>query len=204
MINRAELKLNAKAQIKGNIGILFVISLLIGLIVGAVSAIPFAGAIATGFILSPAFGLSVTYIYLRLSDGIKPEVADMFYGFKDLWCAFKVQFLTGLFTFLWSLLFVIPGIIKALSYSMSTYILAENPGMPALEAIERSKKMMDGHKADLFVLGLSFIGWALLGSITLGIAYIWIIPYVSTTYVNFYNQIKGEGITETPVETDLN
>ena len=128
----------------------------------------------------------------------------MFYGFKDLWCAFKVQFLTGLFTFLWSLLFVIPGIIKALSYSMSTYILAENPGMPALEAIERSKKMMDGHKADLFVLGLSFIGWALLGSITLGIAYIWIIPYVSTTYVNFYNQIKGEGITETPVEADLN
>lgn len=185
MTDRAELKLRAKSQIKGNIGILFVISLLIGLI---------TGAIAAGFVLAPAFGLSVAYVYLRLAGGTRPDVADMFYGFKDLWCAFKVQFLTGLFTSLWSLLFVIPGIIKALSYSMSMFILAENPGMPALEAIDRSKKMMDGHKADLFVLGLSFIGWFLLGSVTLGIAYIWIAPYVSTTYVNFYNEIKGEKI----------
>ena len=77
---------------------------------------------------------------------------------------------------------------------MADYILAENPGMAALEAIDRSKAMMDGHKADLFVLMLSFIGWTLLGAITFGIAYIWIVPYMSATYVNFYNTIKGEQV----------
>lgn len=73
---------------------------------------------------------------------------------------------------------------------MSMYILAENKGKPALECINESKQMTDGHKMDLFVLDLSFIGWILLGMITFGIAFIWIIPYMSTTSANVYRSLK--------------
>ena len=192
-MNRAELKAAAKAQIKGKIGILFLITLIIGAISGAASAllslIPGGGIIAT-VIITPAFTLSVARVYLDVVKGNTPKAADAFCGFNDFWAAFKVTFLVGLFTFLWSLLFVIPGIIKALSYSMSLYILAENKGKPALECINESKAMTEGHKAELFVLGLSFYGWLLLCGITFGIAYIWVGPYMQATYINAYNSLK--------------
>lgn len=193
-MNRKELKTLAKQQIKGNIGILFVISLIvavISLIANLVlSLIPFVGSLAAAIIVTPAFTLSVTRVYLNLTYGVKPGAGDAFTGFDDFWSAFKVNFLVGLFTFLWSLLFVIPGIVKTLSYSMSMYVLAENKGKPALECIKESKVITNGHKMDLFVLGLSFIGWILLGYITLGIGYIWILPYVEATYTNAYNRLK--------------
>ena len=192
-MNRAELKKAAKSQIKGKIGILFLITLIIGLISGAASGIlaliPFGGLVAS-IIITPAFALSTVRVYLNVVKGNTPEVGDAFSGFDDFWSAFKVQFLVGLFTFLWSLLFIIPGIIKSLSYSMSMYILAENNAKPALECINESKAMTYGYKTDLFVLGLSFFGWGLLCVITLGIAGIWVIPYMNATYVNCYNALK--------------
>ena len=188
-MNRAELKAAAKAQIKGHIGILFLISLVVALIGSLLNAIPAIGSIAS-MLITPALSLSVVRIYLNLTKGVSPKVADSFGAVGDFWCAFKVNFFVGLFTSLWSLLLYIPGIIKALSYSMALYILAENPDMPALEAIDRSKKMMDGHKMDLFVLYLSFIGWGLLCGITFGIAAIWVIPYMQATMTNAYNYLK--------------
>lgn len=200
-MNRAQLKEMAKSQIKGNIGILFVIVLLIGLIGSAVGAIPVVGAIAAALVVTPAFSLAVIQIYLGLTQGRKPEISDMFSEFKNFWPAFKVNFLVGLFTGLWSLLFFIPGLIKMISYSMSMYILAENPELGALEAISRSKKMMHGYKMEFFVLSLSFIGWMLLGVITFGIAYIYVLPYMQATLANFYNSIKSNGaVVENPVE----
>jgi uncharacterized membrane protein len=190
-MNRAELKAAAKEQIRGKIGVLFLISLVTGLISGAVGAIPVVGSVASTFVVAPAFSLSMIYIYLNVVKGQHPAVGDAFSGFSDFWSAFKVTFLTGLFTMLWSLLFIIPGIIKAFSYSMAMYILAENPGKPALECIEESKRMTQGHKMELFVLGLSFIGWALLCGITFGIAYIWVGPYMQATYVNAYHKLKN-------------
>lgn len=195
-MNRAELKSAAKSQIKGKIGILFVISLIIALIAGAagfiLSFIPFVGPLISVIIISPAFALSLVKVYLNVVSGTKPEVADSFCGFNDFWSAFKVNFLVGLFTFLWSLLFIIPGIVKSFSYSMSLYILAENKGKPALECIKESKDMTNGYKMDLFVLELSFIGWILLSSITLGIALIWVAPYMYATYTNAYNFLKTQ------------
>ncbi len=85
---------------------------------------------------------------------------------------------------------MIPGIVAALSYSQAFYILAENPGIGALEAIRISKRMMYGYKGKLFLLYLSFIGWAILSALTLGIGYLWLIPYVSTTLANFYEEVK--------------
>ena len=193
-MNRVELKSLSKQQIKGKIGILFVITLIIALISGiasfVLSFIPIAGNLVNTIIIIPAFALSVTRVYLNVTANIKPSVEDAFCGFTDFWSAFKVNFLVGLFTLLWSLLFVIPGIVKAYSYSMSMYILAENKDKPALECINESKKMTYGYKMKLFVLELSFIGWILLGCITFGIAYIWVIPYINTTHANAYNSLK--------------
>ncbi len=192
-MNRSELKSQAKQQIKGKIGILFVITLIIALISGAasfvLSFIPLGGLVSA-IIITPAFTLSLIRVYLNVASGIKPTAGDAFCGYDDFWSAFKVTFLTGLFTFLWSLLFIIPGIVKSYAYSMSLYVLAENKGKPALECINESKAMTDGHKMDLFVLGLSFIGWCLLGCITFGIAYIWVLPYMEATYINAYNSLK--------------
>ena len=122
--------------------------------------------------------------------GQQPEAKDAFCGFDDFFSAFKVNLLTGIFTFLWSLLFVIPGIIKSISYSMAMYVLAENKGKNAMECINESKAMTEGHKMDLFLLGLSFMGWILLTIVTCGIAYIWVGPYMSTTFANAYRSLK--------------
>lgn len=198
-MNRAEIKSLAKQQIKGKIGILFVIALIICAITTVASSIfgPYAGPVIATIIITPAFMLSQIRIFQNLAKGNAPKVSDAFGGFDDFWSAFKVNFLVGLFTYLWTLLFIIPGIIKGFSYSMAMFILAENKGMGAREAINRSKAMMHGHKMDMFVLELSFIGWMLLGMVTFGIAYIWIIPYMSATYINFYNKIKGVEATAT-------
>ena len=190
MKTRAELKEMAKQQIKGNIGMLFVIALIIGAISGVAGAFP-PLALVVSIIVTPAFSISIIRVYQELArGGKKPEAKDAFAGFDDFWTGFKALFLVGLFTFLWSLLFVIPGIIKSFSYSQTMMIVAENKGISAREAINRSKAMMDGRKMDYFVLGLSFIGWGLLCCITLGIAAIWVGPYAQATMVNFYNDIK--------------
>lgn len=204
-MNRAELKSKAKSQIKGKIGILFVITLVIGVISTLatliLSFIPVIGSLAATIIVTPAFGLSVIRIYLMVTREQKPEVKDAFSGFDDFWSYFKVSFLVSLFTFLWSLLFVIPGIVKAYSYSMSIFILAENKGKSALECINESKAMTNGHKGELFVLNLSFIGWLLLVCITFGIAAIYVAPYMNATLANAYNSLKpvAQEITDEPV-----
>ena len=194
MKTRAELKAMAKEQIRGNIGALFVITLIIGgisFLAGLILGMIPMGSLIVSLIITPAFSLSTLRIYLALvNSGQKPEPRDAFSGFDDFWSAFKTTFPTGLFTFLWSLLFIIPGIIKGYSYSMAMYIVAENPGISALEAIDRSKKMMDGHKMEFFILYLSFYVWALLTVITFGIAGIWTIPYMNATLANFYNEVK--------------
>lgn len=199
-MNRAELKTMAKQQIKGKIGILFVITLIIGALsalAGIVLNLIPGGGLVASIIITPAFSLSLIRVYLDIVAGGTPKAGDAFTGFDDFWSAFKVSFLVGLYTFLWSLLFFIPGIVKALSYSMSMYILAENKGKSARECIAESKAMTDGHKMELFVLGLSFIGWGLLCGITLGIALIWVAPYMLATLANVYKSLKPVEVVET-------
>lgn len=189
MFTRAEIKQQAKDQLKGNVWILFLCTLLTSLISGAAGAIPAIGFLSA-FLLAPPLTLGLTMIYLNTTYGDKPQVATIFDGFQHYGQIVLLNFMVMLFTILWSLLFVIPGIIKGLSYSMSTYILAENPDMSASEALDESKAIMDGHKMDLFVLSLSFIPWMLLCTITLGIAGIYVGPYMTLTMTNFYHKIK--------------
>ena len=198
-MDRASLKAMAKSQIKGNVGKLLIITLLFVLISLAASAIPYVGSVA-GFVFSAGFSLSLTIIFLGLTQNKPVAIGDMFKGFNDLWAAIKLYFLMSLKIALWSMLFLIPGIVKTYAYSMAPYILAENPGMSAREAINRSKKMMEGHKMELFVLQFSFLGWMILSTFTFGLLLIWVLPYMNAAIANFYNAIKGSGSSSSTVE----
>lgn len=110
------------------------------------------------------------------------------------------MFLMQIKIMLWTLLFIIPGIIKSFSYAMTPYILVEHPEMPVSEAIQTSKRMMNGHKFDLFYLYLTFIGWFLLSIITCGIGFFWLTPYMATAKAAFYLDLKtSEGVIEATV-----
>lgn len=183
MINRSEIKKTAKAQIKGNIGILFVCQFVISLISTLAAPI--------GFLIAPAFSLSTVMIYLALTQNVRPSVGEIWGGFQLFGKALWLKIITGFFTFAWSLLFVIPGIVKGYAYSMAPYILADNPGMTAREALRESKRITNGYKVDLFVLMLSFIGWFLLIPLTLGLIMIWLVPYTNATLANYYLAMKA-------------
>ena len=139
--------------------------------------------------------VAIGMLYARwdlFTKGALPEAGALFAPFKQYARTVGAVLLVFVYTLLWTLLLVIPGIIKAYSYSMTFYILRENPEMTAGDAITASQKMMDGHKMDLFLLSLSFIGWAILASITFGIGYLWLIPYIYTAYAAFYETLKKE------------
>ncbi len=187
MINRPEMKAKAKLQIKGNIGILFVCQLIITLISSIAAPI-----FMSGLLTAPSFALSTVMIYIALTQNVRPSVGDIWKGFNLFGKALWLSIITGFLTFLWSLLFTIPGIIKGIAYSMAPYILADNPGMTAREALRESIRLTHGHKGELFVLKLSFIGWVLLVPLTLGLIVIWLAPYSHATYVNYYIALKSK------------
>lgn len=142
-------------------------------------------------VLGGAVSLGYAKFNLHLVDGQPPRFDDLFSEFHRIWPAFCLGFLMGLFTFLWSLLFIIPGILAAYSYAMAPYILAENPDMTAREAIAASKEMMRGNRWRLFCLGFSFIGWSMLCILTLGIGSLWLRPYEEAAHAAFYRKVSG-------------
>lgn len=140
---------------------------------------------------------SATWFHRAIkTEGLKME--EMFWPFKkDYGGNVLLMFLMELYIFLWSLLFVIPGIVKSYSYSLAMYIKSENPQISASQAIELSKKMTNGRKMDLFVLDLSYIGWFLLSSITLNIlGVLYVLPYYQAAKAFAYEEIKEEAISK--------
>lgn len=113
-------------------------------------------------------------------------------AFSNYWHKVWTMLLMAILTGLWTLLFIIPGIIKAFSYAMTPFIVEENPELTANEAIHRSRMMMRGHKFDLFWLWLSFIGWGILCMLTAGIGFIWLVPYMETSQAAFYEEVKAD------------
>lgn len=201
-MSRAEIKKLAKQQIEGNIFTVFLMTVTSFIICFACNLIPIAGAIIA-LIITPALGMGFTMAYLSMARNEKITAGDLFKGFnltgKTLW----LSILIGFFTFLWSLLLWIPGIIKSLSYSAAPWILAENPHLTAGEALNRSKIVMNGHKWELFVLQLSFILWDLLVVITFGIASIYVIPYTQVTLANFYRKLGISDEDSELIETEV-
>lgn len=132
---------------------------------------------------------------LRHWRGEEVTVGETFAAFRIYKPTVVTMLVRGIYVWLWSLLFVIPGIVKAYAYSMVPYIIYENPNLTANQAIKMSKKMTNGYKFDLFVLGLSFIGWQLLSAITGGVVGLfWANPYMGLTHAGVYEDLKWRAI----------
>lgn len=195
-----------------------IIGLVVALVIWLIITIVIGGAGKLGYAI----------FNLKLVDNKEVEFKDLFSQFHRLGDGFCMNFLVGLYTVLWTLLFVIPGIIKTYSYAMTPYILAENPGMTATEAITESRRIMDGNKWRLFCLGFSFIGWGLLCaapsliaigilasvairtqnllstlwiiplSILVGVGFLFLSPYQEAAWAAFYRDISGTTVVPDP------
>lgn len=143
------------------------------------------------FVFSP-LNIGYTYAFNSLyMEGDNALTGNTFrFGFRRWGRNVWGMFLVGFFTSLWSLLLIVPGIIKFYAYAMTPYILIDNPELSANQAINLSCKMMKGHKFDLFFLQLSFIGWGILSVFTGGIGLLWLMPYMMSSQAAFYQDIK--------------
>ena len=143
------------------------------------------------FIIGGVVNIGYAQYLLNQYNRAQLDIHELFSRFDRFKEGFLQSFLRGLYIVLWSLLFIIPGIIKSYSYAMTPFIMAENPDITAKEAIEASKQLMDGHKGELFMLDLSFIGWTLLAALTLNIGTIFLNPYKNAAYAAFYKELTA-------------
>ena len=195
-MDRASMKAHAKEQIKGKILTLLAISIIIGLATGAISfVLGFIGSIAV-FLITGAIIFAQCFIYLGVTKKSRmPKIEDLLVGFKDdNFLRTLVAYLRYvIFTFLWGLLFYVPGIIKSISYSQMFYLMVEDEDLDAAEAQKQSMELMEGHKWEYFVLLLSFFPWYLLCAVTFGIASIYVAPYVQTTLAEYHVRLVNGG-----------
>ena len=195
MKNNSELRDAAKESLKGKWGIAIGGCLIYNLIIIAVNNIPLIGSLASLVITGP-LALGLVWFSIDLAKNNETKIEVIFDGFKEFTKATGAYLLMILYIIGWTFLFIIPGIIKAISYSQTFYILSDDTSIGSEEAIQKSMQMMDGHKLQYFLLGLSFIGWMLLCLLTLGIGFLWLIPYIQVTYAKFYLNLKEQSNLE--------
>ncbi|MDR2084828.1 MAG: DUF975 family protein [Bacteroidales bacterium] len=192
----------AKESLQGMWGTAAITTLFFGLLEGAITCIPglgliFGGPLALGYII---------FLMTVKSDKPNARIERIFDGFKDFSRTLVAYVLVLVYIFLWTLLFIIPGIIMAYAYSMTFFILAEDKNISASDALKKSKQMMMGYKWKLFCLNLRFFGWAFLCILTLGIGFFWLRPYVYMSHLNFYHDITGklsDTIKDKPVNSNI-
>lgn len=170
------------------------LSNIIGFLAGIMAAAAGIGLLYTIFV-GNIIALGNKGWFLRYWRGELPTTGELFSSFRIYKPALTTMLVKNIYTFLWSLLFVIPGIVKAYSYSMTEYILYENPNLSANEAITLSRKLTDGSKGDLFIFDLSFLGWNLLNVFTFGLLGIFYTqPYYNTAHAAVYQALKDAAI----------
>lgn len=174
-------------------GTLALITLIYVLISCAASGISYG-------ILTLLFGGTLFLGYLlaikKAMSSVKPEAGDVFAGFgNNLSASIVTYLLENVYIFLWTLLLIIPGIVKSYSYACALYLI-EDEGLSGNEAITRSREIMNGHKWELFCLHLSYIGWLILSIFTLGILLLWITPKMETAQYMFYRHITGKDLEQ--------
>jgi len=179
----------ARESLKGKWGLAVGTFFLFFLILFAVEMIPDAGPILSLLISGP-FALGISIFSLAISRNENARLEQIFQGFNRFGVALGAYLLMLLFVLLWMILLIIPGIVAAISYAMTFYILADDDSIGPMEAIDLSKKMMYGYKWKYFYLMLRFFGLAILCVLTLGIGFLWFMPYVQITAAKFYDDIK--------------
>ena len=211
-----DLMADARTALTGNwgmaiLGYVLYIVLMMSFSLFVMSAVVFVSVVSSLSGINPEFAAGLMQLFANLVEllvsgaiivgfmgfflGIAQEGSArlelLFIGFRRFWKSFAAYFFTTLFIFLWSLLFIIPGIIAAFRYAMTFFIVADDESCGPLEAIGRSKEMMKGNKWKFFCLHWRFFGWALLASLfTLGIGWLWLVPYMQTTFAKFYEDVK--------------
>lgn len=191
MFIRTEVKDQSKEQLKGRWAVTGGLFLVITIITCGIQYIPYIGVLASWIVMG-AFTLTYALISLKVVDRQELSIEDAFSGFRNFVNALGLFFWQQLWVFLWSLLLIIPGIIKAYSYSMCFYVLADHPDIGICEALNKSKRITKGYKMDLFILSLSFLGWGILSVLTLGIGFFWLIPYMEVTLANVYRKLASQ------------
>lgn len=202
MLTNAEITAKARATLKGRWKMPMLASFIYFLILILLNAIPVIGWLGAVVISGP---LTLGYImfYLAFVRSQELRLSRLFDGFQQFVNALLAYLLQSVFILLWMLLLIIPGIIAAFRYAMTFYILADNPGMEGLTAITKSKELLMGKKWKLFCLGCRFIGWCLLGILSLGIGFLWIIPYLQTSLTIFYEDLKSGAAAADPNRESL-
>lgn len=186
----SELRAEARVALQGKWIMAALAAVIFSAVIGGLSAIPILGIFIVLLTLPIIYGFAI--VMLNVFKGGDVDFGVLFEGFQDYGRILGTKFLQGVYTFLWSLLLFIPGVIKHYSYAMTDYILKEEPEMRNNAAIERSMAMMDGYKMKLFMLDLSFIGWAILCLFTFGIGYFFLQPYIQVSHAAFYNDLKAQ------------
>ncbi len=167
--------------------ITFIIELFITLIFKESSIGNIFSSILTIALLPIQIGI-VRYV-LELVRGKEANMDYLKEYYDKILVIIVISLLVGIFSFLGLILFIIPGIIIALGYSMVNYIFADNKEITAMGVLRRSKELMNGYKMDYFLFCLSFLGWILLGALTFGILYIWLFPYITVAQAVYYDEL---------------
>ena len=217
-MNRQELKFDAKNKMREAAVNPYVVTLIMGVILMVLSGVQFildfwGNIIGTGssvntgeastYIVSSLvffviylvistilqFGYSSYCLKVANRDG-SMSYGDLFSSVRYLLKAIGLTLMISVFVLLWCILLVIPGIIAAYRYSQAIFIMVEDPNKGIMQCIRESKEMMAGHKMEYFILELSFFFWMLLGGVTCGLAYIYVYPYMTVTFANYYTQLK--------------
>jgi uncharacterized membrane protein len=178
----------ARDSLKGKWSLAIGTFIIFAIVMGSFGTMHEAGILS--LLIAGPMLLGAATFSLSLSRGKEAQMEQLFDGFKSFSKALSTYLLMLLYIMLWSLLFIIPGIIAALSYSMSFYILSDNTSLKPSEVLDRSKIIMNGYKLKLFYLWLRFFLLALLSILTLGIGFFWLIPYVNITTAKFYDDIN--------------
>lgn len=201
IVNCKERAINSLEHKWGESAILILLYLLIGgtvsygpglLMPSATSNITSSVTINIISLLLIPMSWGITITFLEVSRGMKVNYGNLAKGYHDFTRIFLTILLKGVYTFLWALLLIIPGIVKSYSYAMTEFVLADRPDLAYNEAIEESMRLMQGNKWRLFVLDLSFLGWALLCILTLGIGYLFLAPYMEVAHAHFYADLKAD------------
>lgn len=203
MFDRSELKERAREQLGNNLfgknwTTAVLACLVYGLLIGAIQMITGAGTIVSILIGGPLlYGLARLFLWQAVNK--EPmEIGDLFKGFTDDFSGtLLLNLMQTVFVCLWSLLFVIPGIVKSYSYSMAFFIKADHPEYDWRKCLEESKRLTSGHKMDLFVLDLSFIGWSIIGMLCLGIGSLWVMAYRYATLAQCYKVLQADKFVNT-------
>lgn len=200
MISRKELKSRAKIQLNSNLWICIGVTLFFILLSGLESFLNVKypdTSVYTGYnifiiLTSGAFSIGLCRFLINVANKYNPRFKDLFSGFNIYLKTLGLYILMGIIITIGMILLIIPGIIATYGLSLAPYILAEDNNKGIIEVLRESWTMMRGHKFEYFVLEISFILWHLLGIITFGLAYIWIIPYINLTQANYYLELKND------------